>query len=132
MRAHRRLQFAEKNGVKYIVLDPPAPTEPPTEPVKETSPTVEPTQPATEAPTVASTELGGFYLGDVDNNGSVEVIDATFIQRNLANLEIPDGCDITHGDIDRNRNTRVDDVTYLMRWLSGIRVEYPVGEWGNL
>lgn len=137
-------QFAIDNGFEFVLLDAPEPTEPPTEPPTEQvteapteeptsiptesvteEPTVEPTQTPTEAPT----EQNGYYLGDVDNNGSVEILDVTFMQRYLANIIIPSTCDITHGDVNENGVVEIIDVTFINRYLSGVSLRYPIGEW---
>lgn len=133
--------FAEEKGFQYVVLNPPAdPTEPPTEPPTEAptevsselptepvteEPTTEPTQPSSEAPT----ESNGYYLGDVDCNGSVEIIDVTYIQRHLASLNISPTCDISHGDVDGNDKVEIIDATYINRYLVNIPSRYPIGEW---
>lgn len=72
----------------------------------------------------------GYYLGDVDNNESIEIIDVTCIQRILANVGCPDGCDILHGNVDGEDGTTIIDATILMRYLSSLSLpaDYPIGE----
>ena len=120
-------QYAENNGIDYVLIDAPQPTEPPTEAPTETpteAPTAEPTQPATEMPT----EHEKYLLGDVDNNGVVDVLDVTSIQRCLANLSTPKDCIIAHGDVDQNGVTNIADVTYIMRHLAFLPTDYPIGQ----
>lgn len=125
-------QFAVDNGYEFVLLDAPAPTEPPTEAptaipteLPTEMPTAAPTQAATEAPT----EQNGYYLGDVNNNGYVDIIDATFIQRALADFVLPDYCDLSHGDVDGSGDFQIVDATLIGRYLAELRVDYPIGEW---
>lgn len=71
----------------------------------------------------------GYYLGDVDGNGSVEIIDVTCIKRAMANIQIPDSCDISKGNIDMDNETSSADVTIIMRYLAGFTENYPVYTW---
>ena len=124
-------QYAENKGIDYVILDPEnMPTEPPTEPVTEPEPTDAPTEPApTDAPTEPVTEPTGYYLGDVNGDDVVNVIDATIIQRYLALLPYPDYCIMNHGDVDGDGITTIIDVTYIRRYVAQFDVEYPIGEW---
>lgn len=124
-------QFAVDNGYEFVLLDAPEPTEPPTDAPTEAPteaptqvPTSEPTQPVTEAPTQAPVAI----LGDVDGDGSVSTIDATVMQRYLASVAYPAGCNFTYGDVDGEGVISILDVTYIMRYLAGIDVPYPVNE----
>ncbi|MBK6087125.1 leucine-rich repeat protein [Ruminococcus difficilis] len=113
-------QYAVSNNIPFILLDAPVPpTEPPTQ-----APTAEPTQPVTEAPTEAPVAI----LGDVDGDGNVSTIDATFMQRYLASVAYPAYCNFAHGDVDGDGTITILDVTYIMRYLAGIDVPYPVNE----
>ena len=122
------LEYAENNGINYIILDP-EPTEPPTEPepteLPTEAPTDEPTAPATEAPTEASVK----YLGDVDGDGTVTAIDATLIQRHLCNIKtmISDEMFML-GDVDGDGVISIIDVSFIMRYLATIEVPYLIGE----
>ena len=125
------LEYAENNGINYIILDP-EPTEPPTEP----EPTEVPTEPVTEAPTAEPTqlptELSGYYLGDVNGDGMVDTIDTTLLQRHLASISILSEYNILHGDVDSDGITSIIDVTLIGRYLAKIDVIYPVGEWQSM
>ncbi len=125
-------QFAEENGIDYVLVDAPAPTEPPTEP--ETEPATEPmTEPATEPETVPATEPAteqlGYILGDVDNNGAVESIDATWIQRYSVQMELPiPEENMVQGDVDGDGETNIYDVTFIQRYVVDIPTPFPIGE----
>lgn len=126
------LEYAENNGINYIILDP-EPTEPPTEPEPTEAPTDAPTEPVTEVPTVeptqSPTEISGYYLGDVNGDGTVDVIDATLLQRHLAFITISSEYDIMHGDVDSDGSVSIIDVTFINRYVAKAGVIYPVGEW---
>lgn len=126
------LEYAESNGINYIILDP-EPTEPPTEPEPTEPPTEAPTEPVTEAPTTEPTqmptELSGYYLGDVNSDGIVDVIDATLLQRHLAYIMIPSEYSVLHGDVDSDGSVSIIDVTFISRYVAKADVIYPVGEW---
>ena len=128
-------QFAESKGIEYVLIDAPEPTEPPTElPTQE--PTVVPTEAPTEEPTIASTEAVTeaptqapvAILGDVDGDGNVSTIDATVMQRYLASVAYPAGCNFANGDVDGDGTITILDVTYIMRYLASIDVPYPINE----
>lgn len=135
--------FAEEKGFRYVVLNPPvdpteppteAPTDAPTEPVTEAptepvTPTEEPTIAPTEAVTEAPTEASGYYLGDVNGDNTVDVIDSTLIQRYLASVAYPDTCVMMHGDVDGDGVVTILDATYIGRYNARIDVRYPIGEW---
>lgn len=70
-----------------------------------------------------------YYLGDVDNNRRVEVLDVTCIQRQLSNLQIPENCDITHGDVDGDGKLTSVDATLIMRYLSRLDMDNQIMTW---
>ena len=120
-------QYAEDKGIDYVLLDAPSPTELPTEAPTETptqAQTIAPTEPVTEAPTQAPVAI----LGDVDGDGNVSTIDATLMQRYLASVAYPAGCNFAHGDVDGDGTITILDVTYIMRYLASIDVPYPINE----
>lgn len=123
-------QYAVDNGYEFVLLDAPEPTEPPTEALTE-APTEEsteiPTQPATESPT----EQNGYYLGDVDGNGDIEMIDVTMIQRANAGLSVY-GYNALYGDVNDNGETDIIDATFICRFLVNLKVDFPIGEWQSI
>ena len=69
-------------------------------------------------------------LGDVDGDGVVTVTDATFIQRKIANIEIPFEISDAVADVDRDGQVTLMDATYIQRWLikliSGDNIDKPI------
>ena len=124
-------QFAVNNDIPFILLDAPVvPTEPPTEaPTEAPTEPVIPTEEPTIAPTEQPTETTGYYLGDVNGDNAVDVIDSTLIQRYLASVAYPDTCVMMHGDVDGDGVVTILDATYIGRYNARIEVRYPIGEW---
>ena len=121
-------QYAEDKGINYVLIDAPAPTEPPTE-----EPTEEPTTAPTEAPTLEPTELPTEpivpILGDADGNGVIEVDDATYIQRVVAELPVPYPMEtLMYGDVDGDGELTITDATLIQRYVAEMPVNYPIGE----
>ena len=124
-------QFAVNNDIPFILLDAPVvPTEPPTEaPTEAPTEPVIPTEEPTIAPTEQPTETSGYYLGDVNGDNAVDVIDSTLIQRYLASVTYPETCVMMHGDVDGDGVVTILDATYISRYNARIDVRYPIGEW---
>lgn len=69
-----------------------------------------------------------YILGDADNNGSIDIIDATFIQRKLADIATPYTDEILQqGDADGSGELDVIDVTMIQRHLVDLKTPYLVG-----
>ena len=82
-----------------------------------------------------------YILGDADGDGEVTVVDATIIQRVLANfdftrMDLPEGMDAEkflagvalRGDVDDNGDLESIDVTFILRYNVFMRTPYPIGE----
>ena len=67
-----------------------------------------------------------YIIGDYDNNGEVEVIDATLIQRRLEEFIDADPKAEERGDVDEN-GLDIIDVTLIQRSLSDLGIPYEVG-----
>lgn len=67
-------------------------------------------------------------LGDVDSDGDVTIFDATYIQRELAGLEIPVAFNDAVADADRDDSVTIFDVTCLQRWLAGLSSNDDIGK----
>lgn len=68
----------------------------------------------------------GYYLGDADASGDVEVLDATVILRYSANINVK-FIDERAADVD-GMGLDVVDATFIQRHMVNIPVAYPVGE----
>ena len=99
------------NGCIYAALESEAPTE------------VIPTEPATEPETTS----GEIILGDVDGDGEVTSLDATYIQRQMAFMDVKTFNE-TAADIDGDGEITSLDVTYIQRYLAFMDVKYPIDQ----
>ena len=79
----------------------------------------------TEIPTEAPRQ---YILGDADGNGSVDILDATTIQRYLASYSVKDPATLVKcGDVDGN-GVDILDATSIQRYLASYTVPYPIGQ----
>lgn len=60
--------------------------------------------------------------GDINGDGEVDLIDASLLQRGLAELEKLDDEQISKGDYNLDGETDISDVTFLAQYLSGYDV----------
>ena len=68
-----------------------------------------------------------FILGDADGDGVVNILDATKVQRVLADLDPDeDGMIALRGDANGDSLT-ILDATAIQRWLAGYEVKEPIG-----
>ena len=67
-------------------------------------------------------------LGDVDDDGEVTVIDATFIQRKLASIPIPFELDKNIADVDKDGDVTIIDATMIQRWLVDLPANENIGK----
>ena len=106
--------YAMENGIDYEILDPQnVPTEPVTEPV-------------TQPETTQSVEVT-FILGDADGDGFITILDATKVQRVLADLDDDTDGMITlrvavDGDV-----LNIMHATKIQRYLAEFEVAEPIG-----
>ena len=87
------------------------------------TPVVQPTVPPTTPPTVAPTNppvVEKYLCGDVDNDGSISIMDATCIQQHLSLSVILTGKAKTAADCDLNGSVDVTDATAIQLYLIGI------------
>ena len=127
--------FADDNDIAYVLIDGPVidPTEPVTEATEATEPeTSAPETVATEATEPPTTAPEGYILGDADNSGNVDIVDATFVQRKATNAPVPIAEEILiHGDVDSNNLIEITDATFIMRHLIRLNTPYPIGQLVN-
>ena len=68
-----------------------------------------------------------YALGDVDGDGSVTILDATCIQKNIADIPAPEYRENT-ADIDSDGDVTILDVTALQRHLAGLAPSASIGK----
>lgn len=84
--------------------------------------------PGTNASTPSTTDTSGLILGDADNNGKVNIKDATLIQKHAAKLTtIADECFVL-ADVNSDLKINVKDATAIQKYLANIAVDYPIGQ----
>ena len=105
--------FAETNGLDYVLLDAPLPTE-------------DPTEAPTEDPTAEPVEYT-FILGDADGDGIVTIMDATRIQRVLADL-VEDTNGLIALRASNGEALSIMHATRVQRWLVDYEVPVSIGE----
>ena len=68
-------------------------------------------------------------LGDADGNGTVEITDATLIQRRLSNMVVPYPDEtLMNADVDGDGDLSVLDATFIQRYIAKITTPYPISE----
>ncbi len=76
----------------------------------------------------AESASAALILGDADLDGKVTILDATRIQRHLADLTEITGDALKAADADQDGNITILDATVIQRWLVGYEVSTPIGE----
>ncbi len=107
-------KYAKKVGNEFESLGriPQEPNEPQTEP---TTPTERPTEPPTVPPTQAPNEP---KMGDVDGDGTVSVMDATIIQRSVAQLTTIEDEKTQYADTNKDGKVSIMDATIVQRFVA--------------
>ena len=67
-------------------------------------------------------------LGDADGDGNVTAIDATWIQRYLADMKVPNAFNEAAADADADGDASIIDATWIQRWLAEMTIPYPIGK----
>lgn len=115
----------------------PSTTTPPTEsdttaPTEKTEPSTAtpPTGPDTTVPTEATepTEtdpIPEYKFGDTDLNGSVNVKDATAVQKHVASLLTLEGVALIQADVTADGSVNVKDATSIQKYVAGMITAFP-------
>lgn len=115
----------EKNRSEIVSVSIHIGEKQPTEPSTE-EPTLAPTEPPTVVPT-DPTEGEGLVLGDTDGDGEVTIIDATCIQRHLA--ELPTfAFNEKAADSDEDGEVTIIDATCIQRHLAELPTNEKIGK----
>lgn len=72
--------------------------------------------------------LEGLLLGDADDNGKINVKDATLIQRYAAKLSDLSEIAFKRSDVNSDDKVNVKDATAIQKFVAKIEVPYPIGE----
>lgn len=79
--------------------------------------------------TVSIEYLGEKYLlGDADRDGSILIVDATYIQRHLVSIPIPFKFSEKISDADEDGIISIMDATYIQRWLAHLSANDKIGK----
>ena len=70
--------------------------------------------------------INNFVVGDVNNDGLVNTLDATKLLRYLAGMEQLDTRSLDAADINRNGNVTTQDVVYLLKYCAEDSSVYPM------
>lgn len=72
------------------------------------------------------TTVDEVLLGDANDDGTVNVKDATTIQKQVAGFDIT--INMAAADADANGTVNVKDATAIQKWVAGITISTPIGE----
>lgn len=79
-------------------------------------------------PTTPEVTPENAILGDADLNLSVNIKDATLIQKHTALLITLEGIALECADARKDAQVNVNDATVIQKFVAGLAVDYPVGE----
>lgn len=72
---------------------------------------------------------GSYILGDADDNGEIESVDATFVQRYAASIPTPYITQVLmQGDVDGDGNLTVMDATAIQYFLANMKNPHNIGK----
>ncbi len=91
---------------------------------------VEPVTPGVYEVSLGASEIEDktVLLGDADQNGTVNVKDATTVQKHVANITVLSGDAIICADADQNGEVNIKDGTVIQKYTASQEVDTPVGE----
>lgn len=67
-------------------------------------------------------------LGDANQDGEINIKDATAIQKHIAQLELLPDSALTLADADKDEDVNIKDATAIQKHIAGINTGYPIGE----
>lgn len=83
------------------------------------------------AVSVNATTAPAGTLGDVNDDGDVDILDATQVQLMVANLCEYDEEDELYADVDLDREVSILDATEIQLWLAGLLKDSKIESWYN-
>ncbi|MBQ6498576.1 MAG: hypothetical protein IJI48_01575 [Ruminococcus sp.] len=88
------------------------------------------TEPGKEPVTEPTTSGNTILLGDVNDDGEVDAVDSTLVQRKATLVKVPYSDELMmRGDVDGDGDLTVVDATYLLRHSSLAKTPYPIGQY---
>ena len=68
-------------------------------------------------------------LGDANDDGEVDTVDATIIQRTATHLKVPYTEEqLIFADVDGDGEVTIVDATYIQRYATHVKIPFPIGE----
>ncbi len=145
----KEIDFAIGEAVEVIIPPETEPSEPinPTLPVDPENPTIttDPSESSTGANNAPSQDdddtpiiVPGtstpsddtqYMLGDVDNNGKVNVKDATLIQKYVAKISDLSQRDLLSADVNADSKVNIKDATAIQKFIAKIENPHNIGHW---
>lgn len=77
---------------------------------------------------VAAFDPRAYYLGDADLNDTVNIKDATLVQKHVAMIENLKDYALITADADEDSDITVKDATLIQKFVANLPVNHPVGE----
>ena len=68
-------------------------------------------------------------LGDADGDGDISILDATFIQRYLADFDLTVPFNENAADVDGDDDISILDAAFIQRFLVDMDVDYPINQY---
>lgn len=123
----------EEPTTEQPTTDVPATTEEPS--TAEPDTTEEPTtdepatteEPTTDAPNTTN-PVTTYIFGDANGDGTVNIKDATYLQRYLAGFESLSDTQLKISDVNGDGTVNIKDVTVIQRYLAGLPAPAGIGE----
>ncbi len=121
----------------YIIPMGTSLNEPSTEPTTPTTEITEPTETTTQAPTTEATEptepsstqasepAQTYTYGDADLNNTINVKDATAVQKHAASLITLEGTALLQADVNADGAVNVKDATAIQKFVAGLLSTFP-------
>lgn len=100
-----------------------------TYPTEESSGAIIITFPTTMGEDNTTITFESYLIGDADDNGKINVKDATLIQRYAAKLSELSEIGFMRSDVNSDNKVNVKDATAIQKFVAKIEVPYPIGEY---